>query len=1063
MFEKLHPSLMFIIPVSMIAAVAGPALAVVAPDEPTPLSELAFRHPDLDIAASYRAVGELKAARADQARSELTALGVDSASAYVDLRSGRWESLLPAEPLLPGSGVGNDLRWQDLGLKAPAGDKAVELAAWNALMAYVETFHRELGLDLAEIPEAGRVAVHGGGEVIQIYVPRVVAGVPVRDSYLTAVINHGNLVLFGAHNWGDVDVATWPSLTPEDAAGAVSSYFAPHTAGAWGESELVLVPMANGNDLAQVSPGAGYAYRLAWVVRPRFAGDLGSWEALVDAHGGEVLSFEDTNHYAEVRGGVYPVSNDGTSPDGVEQGGWPMPFDRVTHSGGTATTDAGGNIPASVSGTRTSTLSGQYVRMNDSCGSISLSSSGDLDFGTSGGTNCTTPGFGGSGNTHASRSGFYELNRIKEMARGQLPSNSWLQNQITANMNINLTCNAFWNGSTVNFYRSGGGCANTGEIAAVFDHEWGHGLDDNDVNGTIASPSGEGIADIYSTLRLNDSCIGRNFRPGIQCSGYGDPCTNCTGVRDIDYLKRQSGQPHTYTWSNSNCGGAVHCVGSVYAEAVWSLWKRKLQSSPFNMSDDTAHEVVTRLTYIGAGVTGTWFSGGPPNGGCSSTSGYRNYLAADDDNGNLNDGTPHMTAIWGAFNDQQIACATPTVQNSGCSGTPTSAPTVSTTALDKSAGLSWSTVSGASSYEVFRTDGVFACNFGKTKIASTSGTSVTDTGLQNGRAYSYIVVPKGSAAACFGPASSCATVTPASGPGCSVNADCDDGLFCNGAETCNSGTCQAGSDPCSVGETCNESTDTCEAGSGAAIWMSFIANTSVPGVGTVADEDIVAYDESAGTWSLVFDGSDVGLSALEIDGLAVLPGGDLLLSFTAAATISGISVDDSDIVRFHPTSLGSTTAGTFSLYFDGSDVGLTSSGEDVDAIALAPDGRLIVSTTSNFSGTGASGADEDLFIFTGTLGSTTSGSFALYFDGSDVALTSSSEDLDGASLTAAGQLLFSTLGSFSVSGLSGNDEDVGQFAGTFGSSTSGTFSMRLDLSTLGISTSANVGSLEIVE
>ena len=111
-------------------------------------------------------------------------------------------------------------------------------------------------------------------------------------------------------------------------------------------------------------------------------------------------------------------------------------------------------------------------------------------------------------------------------------------------MNINLTCNAFWGGGTVNFYRSGGGCNNTGEIAGVFDHEWGHGLDDNDAVPTIASPSGEGIADIYTALRLNTSCIGRNFR-STNCTGFGDPCLNCTGVRDIDYLKRLRACPTT--------------------------------------------------------------------------------------------------------------------------------------------------------------------------------------------------------------------------------------------------------------------------------------------------------------------------------------------------------------------------------------------------------------------------------------------------------------------------------------------------------------------------------------
>ncbi|GJM24396.1 MAG: hypothetical protein DHS20C16_08110 [Phycisphaerae bacterium] len=45
---------------------------------------------------------------------------------------------------------------------------------------------------------------------------------------------------------------------------------------------------------------------------------------------------------------------------------------------------------------------------------------------------------------------------------------------------------------------------------------------------------------------------------------------------------------------------------------------------------------------------------------------------------------------------------------------------------------------------------------------------------------------------------------------CVVDGDCDDGLFCNGAETCNTDTCDAGSDPCLLGEVCVEATDTCE-------------------------------------------------------------------------------------------------------------------------------------------------------------------------------------------------------------------------------------------------------------
>jgi hypothetical protein len=48
------------------------------------------------------------------------------------------------------------------------------------------------------------------------------------------------------------------------------------------------------------------------------------------------------------------------------------------------------------------------------------------------------------------------------------------------------------------------------------------------------------------------------------------------------------------------------------------------------------------------------------------------------------------------------------------------------------------------------------------------------------------------------------------GGGCTSDAECDDGLFCTGTETCDGGSCQSSGDPCSAGETCNEATDTCD-------------------------------------------------------------------------------------------------------------------------------------------------------------------------------------------------------------------------------------------------------------
>jgi endoglucanase len=44
--------------------------------------------------------------------------------------------------------------------------------------------------------------------------------------------------------------------------------------------------------------------------------------------------------------------------------------------------------------------------------------------------------------------------------------------------------------------------------------------------------------------------------------------------------------------------------------------------------------------------------------------------------------------------------------------------------------------------------------------------------------------------------------------GCTSNAQCDDGLFCNGAETCVSGSCQPGTNPC-PGQSCDENGNFC--------------------------------------------------------------------------------------------------------------------------------------------------------------------------------------------------------------------------------------------------------------
>jgi hypothetical protein len=105
-----------------------------------------------------------------------------------------------------------------------------------------------------------------------------------------------------------------------------------------------------------------------------------------------------------------------------------------------------------------------------------------------------------------------------------------------------------------------------------------------------------------------------------------------------------------------------------------------------------------------------------------------------------------------------------------------------------------------------------------------------------------------------------------------------------------------------------------------------------------------------------------------------------------------------DLLAFTPTSLGPVTRGTWAIYFDGSDVGLSLSGEGVDAASVAGTGAIYLSTLGNFSVTGISGQDEDVFVCNApaTGPNTRCTSFSLFFNGTAYGL--GADDVDGIDL-----------------------------------------------------------------
>ncbi len=193
----------------------------------------------------------------------------------------------------------------------------------------------------------------------------------------------------------------------------------------------------------------------------------------------------------------------------------------------------------------------------------------------------------------------------------------------------------------------------------------------------------------------------------------------------------------------------------------------------------------------------------------------------------------------------------------------------------------------------------------------------------------------------------------------------------------------------------------------------------------VQNSDIIKYNGN--DFEMVFDGGDVGVTG-NVNAFHIVDADTILFNVQAVTNLPGVGdVDASDIIRFDGTSMGETTEGNFTLYFDGSDVGLDApdASEWIDAFTVLDDGRLLISTQGNPSVPGLPSArDEDVLAFTPTgLGSDTSGTWTMYLDGDDIGLVTTDDGINGLHVTGDNTAVYlSTTGT--ASSIEARDEDV---------------------------------------
>ena len=675
-----------------------------------------------------------------------------------------------AIPLLPGPA--SDIAWHGF---APGCSElaclpqsAVERAARGFLVEHEALLG--ISVDGLVLDPDGTTPV--GRSTYLIRFQHEVGGVPVREGSVYLRVAGGNLIQIATEHVAPLALDPRPVIDADQAWDLLRGHLGSLADGedrVVDAGSLTILPMTP----AGVDPdrfpggyGAGIDYRLAWRLLFVRSGQVGTWEALIDAVDGRVLAFVDANRYGQIHGGAYP------GDDHVGEADRPFPFADTGLAAPDEFADGAGRFTGN---SATTTLTGKYTWINDACGAISASTTdGDIDFSLGPGLDCEVPpgNTAGPGNTHSSRTQYYHLTMVNMKARTYMPTNSWLNNDhMNVNVNGSPWCNATSGGGTLNFYQADTGCWNLGELPSVSLHEWGHSMDDFDGSGGDSRPV-ETRADWTAILQTHDSCIGRGFYLSGNCTGFGDACIDCNGVRDGDWNMHVNQTPwtaanHGTFWACSGgsyfgpCGWGDHCESGISTQALWDLVTRDLAAQGLDLT--SAWQLVDRLFYSAMPTLGDMYTcTAPSSNGCNGASLYNTLLALDDDGDGVANGTPHAASIFAALDRHNIACGASTdPQNQNTTSCPAlAATTVTGIGENSTAVLSWDAVPGATRYLIYRND--IDCDAGFIKVGEVAAPAVTftDASVANHIEYYYRVQSATDVDACVSPMSACEAVVP---------------------------------------------------------------------------------------------------------------------------------------------------------------------------------------------------------------------------------------------------------------------------------------------------------------
>lgn len=389
----------------------------------------------------------------------------------------------------------------------------------------------------------------------------------------------------------------------------------------WGTPELVVWAGLNG---AEVTPRL--AVKLTATAGNPSDEGYARRTLLADAATGQILHEEDQVQHVDVAGTVSGMATTGTksaacNPEALA----PMKYGRVGIGTNFVFADGTGNftIPNAGAGqvTVTAQCRGRYFRvfnpLNDAP-SVTVS--------------VTPPGPANlvlnAANTSPLRlaevNAYVQANVARDFLLTYAPTHPVIptQEEFRVNTGVAGTCNAFYDGTSINFFNAGGGCTNSA-FADIVWHEYGHHIVSTAGSGQDAY--GEGFGDLFALLISDEPVIGSGLYLNCQ-----------KGVRTASNIFR-------YPCSDPD----PHWCGQLLSGCFWETRNELALVDPSGYRDTLASLACNSVILH--------------NGGDTSIDPQItiDVLTLDDDDADIGNGTPHYAQIETGFGSRHGMHAPP--------------------------------------------------------------------------------------------------------------------------------------------------------------------------------------------------------------------------------------------------------------------------------------------------------------------------------------------------------------------------------------------------------------------